>query len=468
MIKNLSVKDVLNCTNGELIMGDENAICKKFFIDTREIKEDDVFVAIKGKGADGNTFLNEAFENGAKVAIVTEVFLSNEEKEKYKDRTVIKVDNSIEALQKIATEKRKIYGKDFTVVAVTGSVGKTSTKDAIAGVLSQKYRVLKTKGNYNNDLGVPLTILSIQDEDVAVVEMGMNHLGEISRLSKIANPNIAVITNIGTSHIGNLGSRENILKAKLEILDGMDSPFLIINNDNDLLHNWYEIHKGDTKIKTFGIEKKSNAYGTGIILQENYSEFICNIDGESFKAKVPVGGKHFILNSLCAALVGRTLKLTNKQVKLGIKQLELTKKRMEVIALKGDIKLINDSYNASYESMKAAIEYLGNINGRKIAVLGDMFELGNYSEELHRNVGSEVAKNNIDILICSGDNSKFIIEEAIKNGMKKEDVYYKENLIEIEKLLKSLMQTKDNILIKASNGMKFYELAEKIVQLNSE
>ena len=239
MGKNLTVKDIIECTNGKLIIGDENVLCKNFQRDTRLIKKDDVFLAFKGENFNGNLFWKKAFENGAKVAIVTELNEKDEELEKYNDKAIIKVEDQIVALQQIATKKRELYGDNFPVIAVTGSVGKTSTKDALAGVLSKKYKVLKTQGNYNNDIGVPLTILSLQDEDVAVVEMGMNHLGEISRLSKIAKPSLAIITNIGTSHIGNLGSRENILKAKLEILDGMEKPLIIVNKDNDVLHNWY-------------------------------------------------------------------------------------------------------------------------------------------------------------------------------------------------------------------------------------
>ena len=323
--------------------------------------------------------------------------------------------------------------------------------------------MLKTQGNYNNDIGVPLTILGLQDEDIAVIEMGMNHFGEISRLSKIAKPNIAVITNIGTSHIGNLGSRENILKAKLEILDGMKVPFLVINNDNDLLHNWYEKNKDEMPIKTFAIENEADASAENISLEDSYSEFICNIKNNKFEVKVPVGGKHFVLNSLCAALIGNTLNLTNEQIKQGIEGFELTKKRTEITVLKDGIKLINDSYNASYESMKAAIEYLANIEGkRKVAVLGDMFELGDYSKELHKKVGNEIVKNNIDILICSGYNSKYIIEEAIEQGMPKENTYYCDDLNGIEELLKNIIKKEDCILIKASNGMKFYELAENL------
>lgn len=465
--KNLSVKDIVECTNGELIIGDENIICKNFLIDTREIEHNDVFVAIKGNTVDGNLFWKQAFENGAKVAILNSVSLSDEDKLTYQDKVIIKVDDSIKAMQQIATKKRELYGRDFPIVAVTGSVGKTSTKDLIAGVLSKKFKVLKTKGNYNNDLGVPLTILSIQDEDIAVVEMGMNHLGEISRLSKIAKPTVAVITNVGTAHIGNLGSRENILKAKLEILDGMETPFLILNNDNDLLHKWYEDNKEKIQIKTFGIEEHSQANASEIKLGERHSEFTCTIENKSFKVMVPIGGRHFVLNSLCAALIGNILKLTTEEITLGIQQFELTKKRMEVINLNSGITIINDSYNASYESMKAAIEYLASVdNDRKIAVLGDMFELGDYSEEFHRKVGKEVAENKIDFLICSGDNSKYIVEEAIKNGMNEKNIYYKDSSKEVEEELKNILKSGDTILIKASNGMKYYEIAENLIKIN--
>lgn len=459
MEKNLTVKDIINCTNGKLIIGDENIICKNFQRDSRLIKKDDVFLAMKGEQFNGNLFWKKAFENGAKVAIVTELNEKDEELEKYNDKAIIKVEDQIVALQQIATKKRELYGDDFPVIAVTGSVGKTSTKDALAGVLSKKYKVLKTQGNYNNDIGVPLTILSLQDEDVAVVEMGMNHLGEISRLSKIAKPSLAIITNIGTSHIGNLGSRENILKAKLEILDGMEKPFIIVNNDNDLLHNWYEENKNKIRIKTFGINNKADCYATDVSLQELSSSFTCNIENEKFRVQVKVPGEHYVLNSLCAALVGKILKMTNEEIIDGIENIEFTKKRMEVLKLNNNITLINDSYNASFESMQASIKYLSSMEqGRKIAVLGDMFELGDFSEELHRKVGVEVAKNSIDILLCTGENSKYIIEEAKNNGMK--EIYYFNTKEELYNKLKNKLIQNDNILIKASNGMKFYELAE--------
>ena len=194
--------------------------------------------------------------------------------------------------------------KDLIVVGVTGSVGKTSTKDIVANTLSQKYKTLKTQGNMNNGLGVPFTILNLRDHEVAVIEMGMNHLGEISELTKIAKPTLSIITNIGTSHIGNLGSRENILKAKLEILDGMEKPRVIINNDNDLLNKWAK--ESDIEIHTFGMEKEAECTAKNIEKEENSSKFIAKIHGEEIDLNVPVGGNSSILNSLCATLVRKT------------------------------------------------------------------------------------------------------------------------------------------------------------------
>ena len=369
----------------------------------------------------------------------------------------------------MASLKMRILKNTYNlkVVGVTGSVGKTSTKDIIANVLSKKYKVLKTEGNNNNHIGLPLTILRLQDEEIAVIEMGMNHLGEISYLTKIAKPDIAVITNIGTSHIGNLGSRENILKAKLEILEGMDKKKIVINNDNDLLNKWYLENKNNIEIHTFGIKNESEFNAKNIKLKENSSEFICENTNEKINIEVPVGGEHFILNALCGLTVGKLLNLNNEEIKNGIKDFKLTAKRMEINHLKNNITIINDSYNASYESMKASISNLKNMNGeRKIAVLGDMFELGDFSEKLHKEVGTEIYKNKIDKLYLIGNYSKFIGEEAEKEGYKKENIFYFENKDELFNNLKNNLKSGDVILIKASNGMKLFEIAEKLKNIN--
>ena len=459
-MKNITVEDILNVTNGELIIGDKSTICENFSKDTRTIQKGDVYIGIKGEKFDGSVFWKQALENGANVVIIENVEISLEEQEKYSDKTIIQVQNTLEALYKIASYKRSLY--NIPVIAITGSVGKTSTKDIIASVVKTQYNTLKTEGNNNNNIGLPLTILKLRDHEALVVEMGMNHFGEISLLTKIAKPTIAIITNIGTSHIGNLGSRENILKAKLEILEGMKIPKIIINNDNDLLHKWYLENKNKIEIHTYGIENKSEVNASDIILGAENSMFTAEIENEKISIEVPVGGNHFVYNALCAVTVGKFLNIANEKIKKGIKEFELTKKRMDIRTLANGAILINDSYNASYESMKASIEYLDNYNAnRRIAVFGDMFELGEYSEELHEKVGEAVSKSKIDILICSGENSKHIIQKTKeKNGKIK--TYYLKNNEEILEKIREESKQGDVILVKASNGMKFYEICQKL------
>ena len=462
-MRNLTVKDILNRTKGELIIGNENLECKSFSRDTRKLKKGDVYIGIKGETFDGSKFWRQALENGASCVIVENIDFTQEDKKEFEGKTIIKVKNTLEALYNIARYKRSLY--NIPVIAITGSVGKTSTKDIVANVVSQKYKTLKTIGNNNNNIGLPFTILRMQDEEAMVLEMGMNHFGEISLLTSIAKPTICVITNIGTSHIGNLGSRENILKAKLEILEGNQNPTVIINNDNDLLHKWYEENKNKINIKTYGIKEKSDLNANNIILNELSSKFSCNLDGKKEEINVPVGGEHFILNSLCAAVVGKILKIDNEKIVKGIESFELTKKRMDITELKNGVKIINDAYNASFESMRASLKVLSEFKeNRKIAILGDMFELGDFSKDLHEKVGEEVSANKIDLLICSGENAKYIAKKA-KEKMDSKNIYYLENKEDIIGLLEKIVKPGDIILLKASNGMKFYELAERMINL---
>jgi UDP-N-acetylmuramoyl-tripeptide--D-alanyl-D-alanine ligase len=462
----IKVNKILEITNGELIVGNENFDCEDFITDTRNIIGGEIYIGLMGDNKNGGTYFEQAFNNGASGCIVQDVEFSPEQINKYKDKITIRVEDTLKALQEIAKYKRSLYGEDFKLVAITGSVGKTSTKDIVANVLSTKYKTLKTEGNYNNHIGVPLTILRLKDHEAAVVEMGMNHFGEISVLTNIAKPSMCVITNIGTSHIGNLGSRENILKSKLEILEGNKQKELIINNDNDLLHKFYIEENKNINITTYGIEEKGNVYATNINQKQECTNFMCHIDKDEFEVEVPVGGIHFVYNALCAATVGNKLGLSNEQIKKGIETFELTKKRMDISILKNGTKIINDSYNASFESMQASITNLANYTqNRKIAVLGDMFELGDYAEELHKKVGSEIAKNNIDILICAGENAKYIAKQANESGMDSNKIHYFENKDEIISYLNTIMKENDVILFKASNGMRFFDLVEKLKKL---
>lgn len=454
---NIIVKDILNITNGKLIIGKEKEICENFCRDSREVKENDIYLGIKGENINGSIYFEEAFDKGAKGAILQDIEISDAQIQKYQDKFIILVEDTVKAIQKIAEYKRNLY--DIPVVAITGSVGKTSTKDMVASVIKEQYSTLKTEGNYNNHIGVPLTILRLKDEKALVVEMGMNHLGEISTLTKIAKPTVAVITNVGTAHIGILGSRENILKAKLEILEGLQAGgYIVINNDNDLLHKWYLENKEKYNIITYGIENESDYMAENINSKEDSSTYI--LKGTNQKIEVPVGGNHFVQNSLCAIAVGSIFKMSLEKMVKGIYEFELTKKRMDITNLKSNITVINDYYNANYDSMKAALEYLGKLKEkRKIAVLGDMLELGSYSKELHQKVGKEVVKNNIDILITVGEEAKQIAEVA--KGKTKKIIVCNSNEEAINGINK-IKQENDTILLKASNGMHFGEILERI------
>ena len=470
-MKEIYAGDVVRICDGQIIMGKEEEILKKFTQDTREIKEGDVYIGFKGEHNDGNLMYEKALENGAKVCILERNSFQQEVESKklkelqtrYNDRTIILVNDTKIAIQKMATYKRSLY--DIPVIGITGSVGKTSTKDIIASVMAKKFNVLKTQGNYNNQIGLPLTVLELKDHNAMVVEMGMNMLGEISNLSKIANPTVAVITNVGTAHIGNLGSRENILKAKLEILDGLEQDgILVINNDNDLLHKWNEERKeSDFKVITFGMENKSDIMPYDIVLSENGSTYKIDIDGKTYQVNVSVGGNHFVLNSLCAIAIGRIFQIDMQDILKGIASFELTKRRMQVEKNKAGVTIINDCYNANYDSMKAAIEYLGKINaGKKIAVLGDMLELGEFSDELHEKVGEEVAKNKINVLITVGDLAKNIAKKAKIEGMDDCQILECKQNNEAVENIKKIAKKGDAVLLKASNAMNFQEIFDAI------
>lgn len=335
--------------------------------------------------------------------------------------------------------------------------GKTSTKDIIANVMSQKFNVLKTEGNLNNHIGLPLTLLKLKDHTAVVVEMGMNHFGEISLLTNIAKPTGCVITNIGTSHIGNLGSRENILKAKLEILEGLSNDgFVLINNDNDLLNYWAK-DQNKYKVYTYGIENESTYMASNITQFENNSKFEIN----GIEVEVPVGGNHFVYNSSCAFAIGDILGIEKEKVIKGISEFKLTAKRMDIQVINGNIKIINDSYNASYDSMKAALEVIEKTEAnRKIAVLGNMLELGEYANELHRKVGDEVIKNKIDILVTVGEYAKEIANRARELGM--QNIFEFENINEATKCLKDNIRQRDIVLLKASNSMNFSKILDEL------
>lgn len=441
----MKVKEIVKATNGTLVTGNEEIEITGFTQDSRMVKEGDLYIPIIGEVHDGHKFINSAFENGAVATF------SSTDIEVY-DKVVIKVMDTLKALQDLAQYVRS--SNPVKVIGITGSVGKTSTRDMIYSVISQKFNALKTEGNYNNEIGLPLTILRYQNEEVLVLEMGMNHLQEISLLSKISRPNIAVITNVGTAHIGELGSRQNILKAKMEIIDGMQGGTLIINNDNDMLRG---VAVDDLNMLRVGTDN-GNIVAKNIRLQEDDSLFTLVVDTSEKEVHVPVPGKHFITNALLAVAVGQQMNISLDMCIKGIEEFELTKNRMDTLVLKNDIKVIDGTYNASEDSMRSSIDVLSNYKERKICVLADMLEMGDYAKDLHVSVGEYVASKGIDILICKGQDAKYIQQGARAQGMANTIVF--ETNAEVIEYLRTIIQPKDVILCKGSNGMHLKEVVQ--------
>ena len=443
----MKVYEIVEATQGILVSGNKDDEINFFSQDSRQMKNGGMYIPLKGERFDGHNFIESAFQTGAQAII-------SEKDVKYEDKIVIKVKDTYQALKDMASYLRN--HRPVKVVGVKGSIGKTSTRDMVYSVVKQKYKTLKTEGNYNNEIGLPLTILRYHDEEVLVLEMGMNHLQEMSRLSMIARPDIACITNVGTAHIGELGSRENILKAKLEITDGMkEGSTLIINQDNDMLQTVELPHLNVVRV---GKGKEASIQASHIILEETKSSFEVEYQGKKEIIEVPVQGEHNISNALIAIAVGIALNISLEDIKKGIQEFKLTKNRMDILE-KNHKTVIDGTYNASVDSMKSSIDVLANYKKRKVAILADMLELGDYSQQLHEEVGSYVASKGIDILVCVGKEAKYIYQKA-RESMK--DVYYFESNQEVIDRLDELLKEDDVILVKGSHSMNLKEVVEKI------
>ncbi|MBQ7266001.1 MAG: UDP-N-acetylmuramoyl-tripeptide--D-alanyl-D-alanine ligase [Firmicutes bacterium] len=442
----LTAQEILNATGGTLLRGDINTLITSISTDTRTIEKNSLFVPIKGANFDGHSFLNQATESGATL------LLSQEDTEA--NATVIKVEDTTKALGDIARYYREKTG--VKVVGITGSVGKTTTKDMVANVLSQKYNTLKTEGNFNNHIGVPLTLFRLEeDTEVAVIEMGMNHFGEISYLTNIALPDMAIISNVGVSHIENLGSREGILKAKCEIFQPMDKGVKILNGDDDMLITLKGKYEN---IEYFSLEDTNCAiYAKNIVQKGVEGTFatLCFPD-ECIDVFVPLPGIHNVSNALSAALAGKNLGLSLEEIKKGIETFKPTKMRMDVINTE-KYTLINDVYNANPVSVKAALDVLSGGEGEKCAILGDMFELGDMAAQLHFEVGEYAAKK-ADTLIAIGE-----LSENIYKGAKEcKNTYYFKTIEDFAKEYKNILKEKSVILIKASRGMHFEKITDML------
>lgn len=457
---NITVKEILAATRGEVIKEGKEVIYEAVSIDTRTIGANSIYIALKGANFNGNSFSGDASYKGARICIIDEIY--NESQKFHEDTYVIKVNDGKKALLDLAQYYRTKL--NIKVIGITGSTGKTSTKDLVAAALSSKYKVFKTKGNYNNEIGLPLMIFSITSEyDIAVLEMGMSNFGEIHNLTDVARPDIAIITNIGVSHLEYLKTRENILKAKLEITDYF-SRFntLIINMDNDLLKT---INTNTYEVVRVGIEESNNDFlALNYKLYEDAVKFTLHekYENKDFEFNINIIGKHNISNSLLAIACGRKLGLSYEELQEGFKNIEFTSMRLDII--KGNkFTIIDDSYNASPDSMKAAIDVLASIEGkRKVAVLGTMKELGKDAFKLHKEIGEYAKFKNINLLLCVGE-----FEEAYRSGYTINDKIIKFSTNEeVSDYFKKNVLQGDCILIKASRSMKFETIVNNLKTIN--
>ena len=423
--------------------------------DTREENlKDKLFIALKGDNFDGSEFIKVAINKG-----VAAVICQDEVDSEFNN--IIEVEDAKQSLMDIAAYYRSLF--DIKGIGVTGSVGKTTTKDMIASVLNKKYKILKTEQNLNNEIGVSKTILELDDTYSAmVIEMAMCDAGEIAELSYIVKPDIGIVTNIGLSHIERLGSRENIFNAKMEIIHGMsEGSTLLLNGDDDLLKTY---KNSSFKIKYYSLcDKFADLYATNIVFDSNATFFDIVDESRFISIEIPCIGNHNIYNALCAYMVGKEMGLSVKYIQEGLKSFSPSGMRQKIVNFKG-ITIIEDCYNASPASMKSAVETLHTLklNGKKYMVVSDMLELGKLSEEEHYKIGMLIGEKNIQKLYCVGDLSENIAKGALDRGMAQKDVLMFESKQKLSESLKQNLSQGDIAWFKASRGMKLEKVINKI------
>ena len=449
-MQKLDVKDILEATGGQLICGEPDFVVSEITTDSRKAGVNMLFVPLVGEHNDAHDYIGSAFENGASVVITHRDIPSRDGK------SIIRVHDTRIALGDIARFYKQKY--NLPTVAITGSVGKTTTKDMISSVLTMKYNTLKTQGNFNNDIGLPLTVFRMEHKHEAVVlEMGMSHFGEIRYLASIAKPDIAVITNIGMSHIEYLGSRENIYLSKMQICDFFDEKgILIANGDDEFLSKKSQ----NINTITYGIENKNcdlSAQNVEDLGMEG-SRFSVTVDGKNYEVTVKVPGVHNVYNALAAICVGRCMNVAMEDIIDGIREFQLTNMRMEIKHF-GGITVIDDCYNSAPDSIKAALSVLKSAkNGRRIAVLGNVAEMGSFAEEELYKIG--VSIQGVDALVTVGKIARFIAD-----GAKKSDIEIIESFDAIEdamEFLEKFLSEGDNVLVKASRSMHFEKIVDAL------
>ncbi|WP_066059028.1 UDP-N-acetylmuramoyl-tripeptide--D-alanyl-D-alanine ligase [Robertmurraya korlensis] len=425
-------------------------------IDSRKIEKGNLFVPFKGANSDGHKFVEAAIQDGAAAAL-----WQKDVPNPPAGLPILLVDNTLEALQQLSRSYRDELS--VKVVGITGSNGKTTTKDMTANLLALSYKVQKTEGNFNNHIGLPLTLLRLEeDTDIAVVEMGMSALGEIEFLSKLAKPDVVIITNIGESHLQDLGSRENIAKAKLEIIEGIsDNGLIVYNGDEPLLSDSLSHYKGSAELQTFGRSSENTLYPVLIAQKDDGSSFTINKDTQEYH--LPVLGTHNILNALGSMLIANHFGIPFEKMNEGFSHLQLTSMRMELVPGGKGEKIINDAYNASPTSMRAAIDLVTSLSGyeKKILVLGDMLELGPNEVNFHYEIGSGVNKEAIDYVFTYGELGGSIADGA-KSVLPEDRVKAYVNKTELITELKKHTDEKTLVLVKASRGMRLEEVVHEL------
>lgn len=457
----MTIENIAAACEGTFV-GDRALVTKEIagaVTDSRQVQKDYLFIPIKGARVDGHDFIPQVFEKGALVVLSDHAL--PEETGPY-----ILVSSTTEAMKKIAAFYRTQLS--CKVVGITGSVGKTSTKEMIASVLEQRYKVLKTEGNFNNEIGLPLTIFKIRAKhEVAVLEMGISDFGEMHRLAAMARPDIGVITNIGLCHLENLGTRDGILQAKTEMFDHLQvDGTVILNGDDDKLSTKKEVNGKPVIFYGVGADSafdiKKDIYATDI---ENHGlEGMCakiHTPQGDFDAKIPIPGEHNVYNALAGTAVGLQLGLSIREIAQGIASVQTIAGRTNLLQVKG-MTVIDDCYNANPVSMKASIDVLAHTSGRRIAVLGDMGELGAEEKELHRSIGKAVAASGIDALFCAGTLAEEYAREAKANP--ECEVHYKKTREEMTEELLAYVKEGDTVLVKASHFMEFPKVVEALTK----
>lgn len=421
-------------------------------IDSRDIKSQNLFIPFKGEHVDGHQYVAQALRDGAGASFYQKGTFLDENVE----GPIIWVDDTLTALQQLA--KAYLEFVNPQVIAVTGSNGKTTTKDMIESVLKPQFKVKKTQGNYNNEIGMPLTILELDiDTEISILEMGMSGFHEIEFLSNLAEPDIAVITNIGESHMQDLGSREGIAKAKSEITVGLKPGGLFIYDGDEPLLKPYVNKLSNVDLVSIGKHSTNSLVSQIESINNDGIAFTIN---EEERFELPILGEHNMKNATIAIAVGKRMKLSYDTIFNNLREVQLTGMRMQQYHTSDNSLVINDAYNASPTSMKAAIDTLAVMNGRKILVLGDVLELGPNSQIMHEQVGEYLNGKDIDTLFTFGEESQYISNVGNQYVNHMEHFENKQKLIET---IKTYVQPEDKVLVKGSRGMKLEEVVESLI-----